>query len=97
MKELKASYEVSQRLEKTGEDAPDTGRNAATAAELELANSELERTTTRLAEIEARNEQLRVELAQSASQSSGRSTAVEDEPAYLRLRSENSSLLRRIE
>jgi homeobox protein cut-like len=97
LKELKASYEVSQRLEKTGEETPDTGRNAATAAELELANSELERTTTRLAEIEARNEQLRVELAQSASQSSGRSTAVEDEPAYLRLRSENSSLLRRID
>jgi len=97
LKELKASYEVSQRLEKTGEETPDTGRNAATAAELELANSELERTTTRLAEIEARNEQLRVELAQSASQSSGRTTAVEDEPAYLRLRSENSSLLRRID
>ncbi|CAG8599221.1 9833_t:CDS:2, partial [Scutellospora calospora] len=57
----------------------------------------LERTTARLAEIEARNEQMRVELAQSASQSSGRSTAVEDEPAYLRLRSENSSLLRRID
>jgi homeobox protein cut-like len=97
LKELKASYEVSQRLEKTGEETPDTGRNAATAAELELANSELERTTARLAEIEARNEQLRVELAQSASQSSGRTTAVEDEPAYLRLRSENSSLLRRID
>jgi homeobox protein cut-like len=97
LKELKASYEVSQRLEKTGEETPDTGRNAATAAELELANSELERTSARLAEIEARNEQMRVELAQSASQSSGRSTAVEDEPAYLRLRSENSSLLRRID
>ncbi|GAB7327173.1 hypothetical protein MBLNU13_g11083t1 [Cladosporium sp. NU13] len=97
LKELKASYEVSQRLEKTGEETADTGRNAATAAELELANSELERTTARLAEIEARNEQLRVELAQSASQSHGRTTAVEDEPAYLRLRSENSSLLRRID
>ena len=97
LKELKASYEVSQRLEKTGEEAPDTGRNAATAAELELANSELERTTARLADVEARNEQLRIELAQSASQSSGRTTAVEDEPAYLRLRSENSSLLRRID
>ena len=97
LKELKASYEVSQRLEKTGEEIPDTGRNAATAAELEMANSELERTTARLAEIEARNEQMRVELAQSAGQSSGRGTAVEDEPAYLRLRSENSSLLRRID
>jgi homeobox protein cut-like len=99
LKELKASYEVSQRLEKTGEERQDAGRSGATAAELEIANNELERTNVRLAEVEARNEQLRVELAQSASQShsSGRSTAVEDDPAFLRLRSENSSLLRRLE
>lgn len=101
LKELKASYEVSQRLEKSGEDTQDTntGRYAAAAAELEIVNSELEKTNIRLAEIEARNEQLRLELAQSTSQSksSARSTAIEDDPAYLRLRSENSSLLRRIE
>lgn len=99
LKELKASYEVSQRLEKSGEESQDIGRNAATAAELEIVNSELEKANIRLAEVEARNEQLRLELAQSTSQSksSARSTAVEDDPAYLRLRSENSSLLRRIE
>lgn len=99
LKEIKASYEVSQRLEKSGEGGADAGHSSATAAELELANSELERTNIRLAEVEARNEQLRVELAQSTTQShgSGRSTTVEDDPAYLRLRSENTSLLRRLE
>jgi homeobox protein cut-like len=99
LKELKASYEVSQRLERSGEEIQDAGRSGATAAELEIANSELERTNVRLAEVEARNEQLRLELAQATSQShgSGRSTSVEDDPAYLRLRSENSSLLRRLE
>ncbi|KAK4505810.1 hypothetical protein PRZ48_003775 [Zasmidium cellare] len=99
LKELKASYEVSQRLEKSGEDTQDVGRNTASAAELEIVNSELERTNMRLAEVEARNEQLRLELAQSTSQSnsSARSTAVEDDPAFLRLRSENSSLLRRLD
>ncbi|KAK5163473.1 uncharacterized protein LTR77_010655 [Saxophila tyrrhenica] len=99
LREIKASYEVSQRLERSGEESQATTANSATAAELELVNSELERTNVRLAEVEARNEQMRVELAQNASQShsSGRSTAVEDEPAYLRLRSENSSLIRRLE
>lgn len=99
LKELKASYEVSQRLEKSGEDSQDFGRNSASAAELEIVNSELERTNIRLAEVEARNEQLRLELAQSTSQSnsSARSTAVEDDPVFLRLRSENSSLLRKLD
>ncbi|KAK3716983.1 hypothetical protein LTR37_006038 [Vermiconidia calcicola] len=99
LKELKASYEVSQRLEKSGEDVQDAGRSTATAAELEIVNSELERANLRLADVEARNEQLRVDLAQSASHShsSGRSTSVEDDPNFLRLRSENSSLLRRLD
>ncbi|KAI5367773.1 hypothetical protein Slin15195_G029060 [Septoria linicola] len=98
LKELKASYEVSQRLEKTGEENQDAGRNAAAAAELEIVNQELERTNIRLAEVEARNEHMRTELAQSAGQSSAaKSTSVEDDPAYQRLRSENSSLLRRLD
>ena len=99
LKELKASYEVSQRLEKSGDEAQDVGRSTANAAELEIVNSELEKTNLRLAEMESRNEQLRLELAQSASQShsSGRSNSVEDDPAFMRLRSENSSLLRRLE
>lgn len=100
LKELKASYEVSQRLEKSGEDTQqDAGRNAAAAAELEIVGSELEKVNIRLADVEARNEQMRMELAQTASQakSTGRSNNVEDDPAYLRLRSENSSLLRKLD
>lgn len=101
LKELKASYEVSQRLEKSGEDQDVGGRSnaAAAAAELEIVTSELEKTSLRLSDMEARNEQLRLELAQSATQShsSGRNTTLEDDPAFLRLRSENSSLLRRLD
>lgn len=95
LKELKASYEVSQRLGK-GEEAEGDSRSGATAAELEIVSSELERTSHRLAEIESRNEQLRLELAQSAS-SQAQHVAVEDDPSFLRLRSENSSLLRKLE
>ncbi|GAB7359842.1 hypothetical protein MBLNU230_g7371t1 [Neophaeotheca triangularis] len=99
LKELKANYEVSQRLEKSGEDAQESGKPGASAAELEIVQSELDRANTRLAEIEGRNEHLRVELAQSTSSahSSGRSAAVEDDPAFLRLRSENTSLLRKLD
>lgn len=99
LKELKASYEVSQRLEKSGEDQDGRGRHSAAAAELEIVNSELEKTALRLSDMEARNEQLRLELAQSATQShsSGRNNSVEEDPAFLRLRSENSSLLRRLD
>ncbi|OQO05919.1 hypothetical protein B0A48_10015 [Cryoendolithus antarcticus] len=97
LKELKASYDVSQRLEESGEEREEGGSSTVSAAELELAHSELERAHARLAEVEVRNEQMRVELAQFASHSSSRSTAVEDEPAFLRLRSENSSLIRRLD
>ncbi|KAF1950055.1 hypothetical protein CC80DRAFT_497069 [Byssothecium circinans] len=96
LKELKASYEVSQRLGK-GEDAEGEAGRGATAAELEIVSSELERTSHRLAEVEARNEQLRLELAQSASAQATQQVPVEDDPAFLRLRSENSSLLRKLE
>ncbi|CBX99685.1 similar to Golgi membrane protein (Coy1) [Plenodomus lingam JN3] len=95
LKELKASYEVSQRLGR-GEEAEGDGGRGATAAELEIVSSELERASHRLAEVEARNEQLRLELAQSAS-APAQQIAIEDDPAYLRLRSENSSLLRKLE
>lgn len=96
LKELKASYEVSQRLGKDAEAEGDASRGA-TAAELEIVSSELERTNHRLAEVEARNEQLRLELAQSASAQATQQVPVEDDPAFLRLRSENSSLLRKLE
>jgi homeobox protein cut-like len=96
LKELKASYEVSQRLGK-GEEADGEAHRGATAAELEIVSSELERTSHRLAEVEARNEQLRLELAQSVSASATQPVPVEDDPAFLRLRSENSSLMRKLE
>lgn len=96
LKEVKASYEVSQRL-----DHNDDGEqpSSATAAELSIVASELEKTSVRLAEAEARNEQLRLDLAQSVSksQSEQRHRPVEDEPVYLRLQTENSSLLRKLE
>lgn len=96
LKELKASLEVSQRLGR--EDEGDSTRNAATAAELEIVTSELEKTSLRLAEVEARNEQLRLELAQAVSHpQTEQKISVEDDPAYLRLQSENSSLLRKLD
>ena len=97
LKELKASYEVSQRLGKGEND--ENYLQGATAAELEIVTSELDRANMRLAEVEARNEQLRLELAQSASSTSSSkpTTTVEEDPAFLRLQSENSSLLRRLD
>ncbi|KAH8652499.1 Golgi membrane protein [Xylariales sp. PMI_506] len=96
MTEIKASYEVNQRLKGSGDDSEGHGTHV-TSAELEMVNSDLERTSTRLAEVEARNEQLRLELAQSKSQVSAQTPALEDDPAYIRMRSENSSLIRKLD
>ncbi|KAL4871194.1 hypothetical protein BDV12DRAFT_32080 [Aspergillus spectabilis] len=97
IKELKASYEVSQRLGQTDESG-NHSQHGASVAELELVSAELEKTSLRLAEVEGRNEQLRLELAQAVSHSKEeQATSVEDDPAYLRLRSENSSLLRKLD
>lgn len=97
VKELKASYEVSQRLGQDGDEGEGV-QHGASAAELELVSAELEKTSLRLAEVEARNEQLRLELAQAVSHSQAEQAAsVEDDPAYLRLQSENSSLLRKLD
>lgn len=90
-KELRANYEVSQRM---GREDQDSLAQKAASAELQLAVSDLERTSARLAEVEARNEQLRIELAQATSQSTH---TQEEDPQVLRLQSENSSLLRRLE
>lgn len=96
LKEIKASYEVSQRLGQ--EDEGDGSRTGATAAELELVSGDLEKTSLRLAEMEARNEHLKLELAQAVSHpQSTQAISVEDDPAYLRLQSENSSLLRKLD
>ncbi|KAF1811740.1 hypothetical protein P152DRAFT_398839 [Eremomyces bilateralis CBS 781.70] len=95
LKELKASYEVSQRLGRSEDGDAELRHSGATAAELEIVSSELDRVNVRLAEVEGRNEQLRIQLAHSASQHP--SHPVEDDPAYLRLRSENQSLRRKME
>ena len=95
LNELKASYEVAQRLDQ-GEDIENGSRlNSASAAELEITSSDLDRTTQRLAEIEARNEQLRFELAETSSNT--QKASAEEDPNSERLRSENSTLLRRLE
>lgn len=96
--EIKATYEVSQRTSiAEGTDGESHGGHV-TSAELEMVSSDLERTSIRLAEIEARNEQLRFQLAQSASQAPPQNpTTIEDDPAFFRLRSENSALLRKID
>ena len=95
LNELKASFEVAQRLGRD-QNGDDHGQATANAAELEIVNSDLERTSQRLAEVEDRNEQLRIELAEVSS-SNPRQSAAEDDPTNMRLRSENSSLLRKID
>ncbi|KAI9783365.1 MAG: hypothetical protein M1839_003899 [Geoglossum umbratile] len=98
-KEIKASYEVSQRLGRVDDEDGEAQRNGVIAAELEIVHSDLEKTSLRLAEVEARNEQLRLELAQTASNSHPSDPAhpAEDDPAFLRIQSENSSLLRKLD
>lgn len=96
LKETKASYEVSQRLGRDDSGAQ-ASKNAAASAELEILSSEVDKTSSRLAEVEARNEQLRMELAQSASHHQSESRTIEDDPSFLRLRSENSALLRQLD
>ncbi|KAI5291227.1 hypothetical protein KEM54_005777 [Ascosphaera aggregata] len=101
LKEVKANLEVSQRLNKS-EDGSETtapASSTATSAELEIVSAELERTSSRLAEVEARNEKLRLELAQAVSHPhAGQAERnVQDDPAYQRLQSENSALLRKLE
>ncbi|KAI1768704.1 CASP C terminal-domain-containing protein [Hypoxylon sp. FL1150] len=95
--EIKASYEVNQRLRGSEDAEADNGHGHVTSAELEMVHSDLERTSARLAEVEARNEQLRLELAQSKSQVSAQAPALEDDPSYMRMRSENSSLIRKLD
>ncbi|KAB5563404.1 CASP C terminal-domain-containing protein [Coniochaeta sp. 2T2.1] len=98
LNEIKASYEVNQRLGRS-DDAEDGHRGGhVTSAELEMVNSDLERTSARLAEVEARNEQLRIDLAQAKSQMpTQQPLALEDDPGYMRMRSENSSLIRKLD
>ncbi|OHE97373.1 hypothetical protein CORC01_07278 [Colletotrichum orchidophilum] len=96
--EIKASYEVNQRLGKTDVGDAEGQAGHVTSAEIEMLHSDLDRTSQRLAEIEARNEQLRLELAQAKSSATTQTPAsLEDDPAYMRMRSENSSLIRKLD
>ena len=95
LNELKASYEVAQRLGQTGENETEGRQSSVSAAELEIISSDLDRTSQRLAEVEARNEQLRVELAEASSNNHRKQN--DEDPAIARLRSENSSLMRKLE
>ncbi|KAI4090067.1 MAG: hypothetical protein LQ344_004997 [Seirophora lacunosa] len=96
LNELKANYEVSQRLGHAENGEGESRQISASAAELEIVSTDLERTSQRLAEVQARNEQLRIELAELSSNSQ-RKSVVEEDPANIRLRSENSSLLRKLD
>ena len=96
LNEIKASYEVSQRLGYGKDNESENRQISASAAELEIVSSDLERTSQRLAEVESRNEQLRVELAQASSNQQTKSSDVED-PAISRLRSENASFIRKLD
>lgn len=97
LNEMRASYEVTQRLGK-GADDQDAQRGRVSSAELEMLHSDLERTSSRLAEVEARNEHMRLELAQAKSSVSSQPQApLEDDPGYMRMRSENSSLIRKLD
>ncbi|KAK1594016.1 CASP C terminal-domain-containing protein [Colletotrichum navitas] len=96
--EIKASYEVNQRLGKTDDANTEAQAGHVTSAEIEMLHSDLDRTSARLAEVEARNEQLRLELAQAkTSVTSQAPTSLEDDPGYMRMRSENSSLIRKLD
>ncbi|KAI9902887.1 hypothetical protein N3K66_002239 [Trichothecium roseum] len=97
LNEMRASYEVNQRLGKTSNEQ-DGPQNHVTSAEVEMLHSDLERTSSRLAEVEARNEQMRLELAQAKSSVPAHNeTSLEDDPSYMRMRSENSSLIRKLD
>ncbi|KAL8705584.1 MAG: hypothetical protein Q9201_001325 [Fulgogasparrea decipioides] len=96
LNELKASYEVSERLGRTRDNEGESPQISASAAELEIVSTDLERTSQRLAEVQARNEQLRIELAEISS-SNQRKPTTEEDPANARLRSENHSLLRKLD
>ncbi|OAA44955.1 Golgi membrane protein (Coy1) [Metarhizium rileyi] len=97
LNELRASYEVNQRLGKAGEDQ-ENHHAKASSAEIEMLHSDIERTSVRLAEVEARNEQLRLELAQAKSSMLAQpEKSLEDDPGFMRMRSENSSLIRKLD
>ncbi|CUS12223.1 unnamed protein product [Tuber aestivum] len=101
LKEIKASYEVAQRMGGSGGGAggEEDVLVKERTAELELVSSDLERTTLRLAQAEARNEQLRAELASAKDGivSEAEEKKDEEDPIIARLQEQNSDLLRKVE
>jgi homeobox protein cut-like len=99
LKEIKAGYEVTQRLNQADDEASEAAQNRLNTAELEMMSADLEKTSARLADIETRNEQLRLELvkASSLSRQGPSEEGLHEDPAYIRLQMENSSLLRKID
>ena len=94
--ELKANYEVSQRLDESGDREKVSQAVATGAAELDLAHSEVERVNSRLVDIELRNEQLRQQLAEATSNVHHVNKSEEHEGEE-RLRVDNVKLLKRID
>jgi len=102
LKEIKASYEVAQRMGGSGGRGADGEEDMLVkerTAELELVSSDLERTTLRLAGVEARNEQLRAELASAKDGITDKVEEKKDEedPIIARLQEQNSDLLKKVE
>ena len=93
LSEMKANYEVTQRLGYENDANGDVKQASASAAELEIISSDLDRANQRLAEVEARNEHFRTQLAEKSSSIE----RTEEDPSLARLRSENSSLLRKLD
>ncbi|KAA8893697.1 CASP C terminal-domain-containing protein [Sphaerosporella brunnea] len=99
LKEMKASYEVAQRMGPMSPGAENDMLGKERSAELEIVTRDLERTTLRLAEVEGRNEQLRLELEKASSQETAvqaPAAAVEDDSTILRLQHESANLLRKV-
>ncbi|KAL2759251.1 hypothetical protein ACRALDRAFT_1041022 [Sodiomyces alcalophilus JCM 7366] len=97
LKGVKASYEVNQRLGQSIDEDQPSPRGYVVNAETEMLHAHLERTSARVAELEARNENLRLDLARTKTRVSARTTALGDDPTYVRMRSENSSLIRKLD
>ncbi|KAF8426009.1 CASP C terminal-domain-containing protein [Tirmania nivea] len=112
IREVKASYEVAQRMGRHGDFPTNDGKEGkedhvgSNLAELEIVSRDLERTNLRLAEVEARNEQLRLELANATVPSADGSQATkesqqaddeDDDPQMLRLQNENWALMKKLD
>lgn len=98
VRDLRASYEVAQRT--GGSQNDEELQSAGRLAELDVVSRDLERMTQRLAEVETRNEELRLELVKAKSDDHDLVSAqeLEDQKTETaRHRSENLTLMRKVE